>query len=154
MREFFKACNVYCCPETDHAIVASVYNHGGLMAEIPGGASIAKFSDSALLNAAVRTALEACKYKEHFDYFFAKKSDWPAYQASGHKTIKRFEAEFIRLLVKGVNAKNLFYDVTTPEFGQLGMHLTITVNAYTDDHGEAIQYLVKNYLACKAAAIS
>jgi len=151
-REFFKACNVYCRPDADQVIVASVYNHGGLMAEKPGGALIVKYSDSVALNAAVRAALDACEYEEDFNYSDQKKSDWPAFQASGYKTMKRFEADFIRLLVKGTNEKNFFYDVTTPEFGDFGMHLTITVNAYTGNHGEAVQYIVKNYLACKTAA--
>ena len=150
-REFFKACNVYCRPEADQVIVASVFNHGGLMAEKPGGSTIARFSDSAALNAAVRDALEACEYNEQFNYSDQRKSDWPAYQASGYKTMKRFEAEFIRLLVKGVNEKNFFYDVISPEFGEYGLHLTVTVEAYSGDHGQAIQHIVKSYVMCKAA---
>jgi hypothetical protein len=153
-REFFRACNVYCQPDADQVIVAAVYNHGGLMAEMPGGARIVKFSDSPKLHEAVRAALEACEYQKNFNYSDQKKSDWPAYQASGYKTIKRFEAEFIRLLVKGVNEKNFFYDVTTPEFGELGLHLTVTVNAYGGNYGVAIHYIVKNYLACKAVVSS
>jgi hypothetical protein len=82
-REFFKACNVYCRSEADQAIVASVYNHGGLMAEKPGGSSIVKFSDSAALSGAIRAALDACEYEENFNYSDQKKSDWPAYQVSG-----------------------------------------------------------------------
>jgi len=144
-REFFRACNVYCQPDADQVIIAAVYNHGGLMAEKPGGATIVKFSDSARLHEAVRAALEACEYEEDFNYSDHKKSDWPAYRASGYKTIKRFEAEFIRLLVKGVNEKNLYYDVTTPKFGEFGLHLTITVNAYGGNYGEAIQYIVEKY---------
>jgi hypothetical protein len=152
--EFFRACNVYCRPEADQVIVASVYNHGGLMAEKPGGASIVMFSDPAKLHDAVRAALDACEYVENFNYSDQKKSDWPAYQASGYKTVKRFEADFIPLLVKGVNEKNYFYEVTTPEFGEFRLHLALTVNAYDGNYGEAIQYIVKNYLACKAVASS
>jgi hypothetical protein len=152
VREFFRACNVYCQPDADQVIVAAVYNHGGLVAEKPRGATIVKFSDSAKLHEAVRAALDACDYEENFNYSDQKKSDWPAYQASGYKTMKRFEAEFIRLLVKGVNEKNFFYDVTTPEFGELGLRLTITVNACGGNYGEAVQYIVKNFLACKAVA--
>jgi hypothetical protein len=44
--------------------------------------------------------------------------------------------------------------VTTPEFGEFGMHLTITVNAFSGNHGEAVHYIVTNYLACKAAVSS
>jgi hypothetical protein len=153
-REFFRACNVYCRPDADQVIVAAVFNHGGLTAEMPGGTSIVKFSDSPVLHEAVRAALEACKYAENFNYSDVKKSDWPAYQASGYKMIKRFEAEFIRLRVKGVNEKNLFYDVTTPDFGDLGLHLTVTVNPHGGNYGEAIQYLIKNYIACKAVTNS
>jgi hypothetical protein len=153
-REFFRACNVYCQPDADQVIVAAVYNHGGLMAEKPGGTTVAGFSNSVKLHDAVHAALEACEYEENLNYSDQKKSDWPAYQASGYKTMKRFEAEFIRLLVKGANEKNLFYDVTTPEFGQLGLHLTITVNAYGGNYAEAIHYIVKNYLACQAVASS
>ena len=151
-REYFRACNVYCKPDADQVIVAAVYNHGGLMAEKPGHAAIVKFSDLAKLQAAVLAALDACEYEENFNYSDHKRSDWPAYQASGYKTIKRFEAEFIRLLVKGVNEKNLYYDVTTPEFGDLGLHLTVTVNAYGGHYGEAVHYIVKNYLACRVVA--
>jgi hypothetical protein len=150
-REFFKACNVYCRPESDQVIVASVYNHGGLMAEKPGGASIASFSDTSALNSAICASIDGCQYEENFNYFGQKRSDWPAFQASGYKTIKRFEAEFIRLLIKGVNEKNLFYDVASPEFGEFGLHLTITVNPYTENFGEAVQYIIKRYLVCKSA---
>ncbi len=153
-REYFMACNVYCHPDADQAIVAAVYNHGGLMAEIPGGATLVKFSDSPKLHDAVRAAIEACEYDENYNYSDQKKSDWPAYQVSGYKSIKQFETEFIRLLVKGVNENNIFYDVTTPEFGELGLYLTVTVKAYGGNYGEAVHYIVKNYLACKAVASS
>jgi hypothetical protein len=152
--EYFRACNVYCRPDADQVIVASVYNHGGLMAEKQGGASIVKFSDPASLHDAIRAALDACEYDAHFNYSDQKKSDWPAYQASGYKTMKKFEAEFIRLLVKGVNEKNFFYDVTTPEFGELGLHLRVTVNSHGGHYGEAVHYIVKNYVACKAVVRS
>ncbi|HZZ82470.1 MAG TPA: hypothetical protein VFE62_28485 [Gemmataceae bacterium] len=124
------------------------------MVEMPGGASIVKLSDSAKLHEAIRAALESCVYEENFNYSNQQKSDWPAYQASGYKTMKRFETEFIRLLVKGVNEKNLFYHVTTQEFGQFGLHLTVSVYAHGGNHGEAIQYLVKKYVPCKAVAVS
>jgi hypothetical protein len=154
LREFFKACNVYCRPESDQAIIASVFNHGGLMVEKPDGAFIVRFSNATALDTGVRTALDCCEYEENFNYSDQKRSDWPAYQESGYKTIKRFEADFIRLLVKGVNEKNFFYEVTSPEFGNFGLHLTITVDASTGNHGDAIQYIVKSYLACKTAASS
>jgi hypothetical protein len=156
-REFFRACNVYCRPESDQAIVAAVLNHGGLMHEKSGGASEVAFSDASALGRAIRYAIDCCEYGGDFDYSGSKLKDWPAFQASGYKTVKRFEADFIRLLIKGVNEKNFFYDLISPEFGEFGLHLTITVHGYPVDYGYAVQYghavhyLVKEYLVCKAA---
>jgi hypothetical protein len=149
-RNFFRACNVYCRPESDEVIVASVFNHGGPTAEKPGGATITKYSDTSLLSDTVRASLACCEYQEHFDYSHLKPSDWPAYQASGYETINHFETNFIRLGVRAVNDANLFYNVTTPKFGEFGLHLTITINAHEGHYGEAVQYIVKQYLICKA----
>jgi hypothetical protein len=152
MREFFKACNVYCHPESNQAIVAAVYNHGGLTAEKPGGAAVVPLADSHALKHAIQAALDSCEYEENFNYSGLKRTDWPAFQASGYKTVKRFEGEFIRLHMRGVNEKNLLYEVTSPTFGDFGLHLKVIVNASTEAYGEAVQYLVSKYLACKAAA--
>lgn len=150
MRDFFKACNVYCCPETNRAIVASVYNHGGLTAEKPGGASLVPFADSEALEHAIQAALDGCEYEEDFNYSHHKPTDWPAFQSSGYKTIERFEADFIRLELRGVNDKNLFYHITSPEFGDFGLNLSVIVNANIGEYGAAVRYLVSKYLACKA----
>jgi hypothetical protein len=151
MREFFKACNVYCRPESNQAIIAAVYNHGGLTAEKPGGSTVVAFSDSTALKQEIQAALGCCEYEEKFDYSGLKRTDWPAFQASGYKTVKRFEAEFVCLSIRGVNEKNFFYEVCSPEFGAFGLHLKIIVNANTADYGDAVQFLVRNYLTCKAA---
>jgi hypothetical protein len=150
MREFFRACNVYCRPESNQAIVATVYNHGGLTAEKPGGASVVVFSDSPALKRAIQAALDCCEYEENFNYSGLKRTDWPAFQASGCKAVKRFEADFIRLSIRGINDKNFFYDVSSPEFGEFGLHLKIVVNANTAEFGDAVQYIVNKYLVCKA----
>src|SRR4051794_34486291 len=151
MREYFRACNVYCRPETNRAIVAAVYNHGGLTAEKPGGAAAVAFADAEALTRAIQAALDGCEYGGEFDYSGLRRTDWPAFRASGYKVVRRFEADFIRLGVRGVNEKNLFYAVTSPEFGDFGLHLKVTVNAHTAEYGDAVQYLVRTYLACKAA---
>jgi hypothetical protein len=154
MREFFRACNVYCRPESNQVIVAAVYNHGGLTAEMPAGASVFAFSDSDALKRAIQAALDRCEYEEKFNYSGLKPTDWPAFQASGYKTVKRFETEFIPLAIRGVNVKNFFYEVSSPGFGDFGLHLKIVVNANTADYGEGVQYLVGKYPACKAAVES
>ncbi|MBI3407960.1 MAG: hypothetical protein HY040_06345 [Planctomycetes bacterium] len=150
MREYFKACNVYCRPESNQAIVAAVFNHGGMTAEKPGDTSVVAFSDSEALKRTIKAALDRCEYEENCNYLGSKRTDWPAFQASGYKTVKRFEADFIRLDIRGVNEKNFFYEATSPDFGDFGLHLKLIVNANTAEYGEAVQYLVSKYLACTA----
>ncbi|MBW3542971.1 MAG: hypothetical protein KY476_22135, partial [Planctomycetes bacterium] len=107
MREYFRACNVYCRPQSNVAIVAAVYNHGGPTAEMPGGASVVALADSESLKRAIQRALERCEYEENFNYAGLRPTDWPAFQASRCTTVEQFEAEFIRLGIRGVNEKNL-----------------------------------------------
>lgn len=147
-RDFYRACNVYCNPTKDLAIVASVYNHGGLLAEKLGGATILSLSNSEELNKAVQASLACCEYEANFNYSDRKPSDWPAFQVSQYKTIKEFEIDFIRLLVKGVNDKNLFYEIQSQSFGDYGIQLTATINAISEDYGNAIQYVIKEFQAC------
>lgn len=154
VQEYFRACTVYCRPDADQAVVAAVYNHGGPTVEIPGGAALVRFADADVLHAAIHAALAACEYQENFNYSGRKKSDWPAYQASGCRTIRQFEAEFTPLHIRGVNEKNLSYEITTPAFGQFELRLSITVNAFTENYGEAVHSILKNFLACKPAACS
>ncbi len=152
MNEFFKACNVYCCPKANRAIVAATFNHGGLIAEKPGGASLIALSDSSGLNQNIQSALSECEFRESFGYTGRRCTDGPAFQASGFKTVKRFEAEFIYFAVRGVNEKNLFYEVRSPAFGEYGLHLNIVVNADAGEYSEAVHYLLQQYLRCRPAA--
>lgn len=151
MREFPKACNVYCHPEGDRAIVAAVYNHSGLFAEKPNETCVIDFSDGDALNRAIQTAIGNCEFVEDFNYSDLKRSDWPAFQASGYKTVKRFEGDFLQLSIYGANEKNLSYEVTSPEFGDFGLQLRIAIDANSDAFGVAVQFIVRKFIACKAA---
>lgn len=148
-REFVRVCFVYCNPAADQAVVAAVSTQGGVMVEKPGGAKAVKFSDPSGLHETIRAALDVCEDKENFKPS-RKWSGWPAYRASGCKTTKKFEADFIPLLIAGVNEVNDFYYVTTREFGEFGLQLTITFNAYRDDYGDAVRSLVQKFLAFRA----
>ncbi|MFA6959026.1 MAG: hypothetical protein WC538_24400 [Thermoanaerobaculia bacterium] len=149
--ESFRACNVYCHADADKAIVAAVFNHGGLVAEKPGGATTLAFSDLDALEEAVQAALRACEFRLDFDYSESKKSDWPAYQASRYKTMKAFEADFVNLHVRGANASNLIYTITSPSFGEFGLELQACARPSLKEFAEAIHYMVKAFRACEAA---
>lgn len=150
-RGFFRACNVYCHPETDKAIVAAVFNHGGLIAEKPGGSVAIAFSVRTDLEAAVQNALAECEHVLEFDYSKSKPSDWPAYQASRCKTFKAFEADFVRLHIRGVNASNHSYSITTPEFGKFALEMSVNAQPNIDQFADAIHYLLRCYRIAETA---
>lgn len=127
-------------------------DHGGLIAEKPGGASVVALSDSNGLNQDIRSALKECKFRDGFDYTGRKRTEGPAFSASGFKMVKRFEAEFIHFGISGVNEKNLFYAVRSPTFGEYGLYLNIAVNADAGEYSKAVYYLLQQYLRCKPAA--
>lgn len=124
-----------------------MFNHGGATAEKPGEASIIRFSDAQALTNAVKFALQNCEYRESFDYGRQNRVDWPAFQASGYKSVSGFESAFIRLEVRGVNNANLYYDITSPEFARWSMRLTVTVDAASEDFGAAVQFLIEQFQA-------
>lgn len=53
--------------------------------------------------------------------------------------------------MKGVNEKNLFYEITSPEFEDFSLHLRIVFNAKTGDFGETVQHLMRNFSLCRKA---
>jgi hypothetical protein len=148
-REFRRSCNVYCQPKSDQAIIASVYEHGGLTAEKAGGACVFPLADKAALTTGIQAALSQCEYRSHFDYSRRKSTEWPAFLASGLRTVRQFESDFALFGVHGVNQKNFFFEIESPKFGEFGLHLKIIVNANDADFGEAIHYLLDVYRKCK-----
>jgi hypothetical protein len=60
---------------------------------------------SADVGVAFRTAFDAFSVRDR-DLSAAKKSDWPAYIASGMQSMKAFEREYTSILCEGLNASN------------------------------------------------
>ena len=148
--KYIKACNVYCNVDGDSVVVAAVHNYfGSGFDEIPNGSVLLKLSDTAAIDDSVSAALNACEFREEFGDADGDANGWPAFEASGVKTMKQFESAFVRLGIKGTNEKNLSFNITSPTIGKFGLHLNVSVNARDANYGEAIRYIVKQYLACK-----
>jgi len=147
--EFVRACGVFVSSNQDDVLVAEVYNAAGLFTERPAGVSRAPFGDADLLGAAVHRALKACIYLDEIDVSAKKPTDWPAFKASGCKTVRKFEEQYVRVFIAGANQKNLFYTLSAPELARFGLHLEAAVSAYDDpaEMGRAVQYLVRHHLA-------
>jgi hypothetical protein len=144
---FVRVCIVYFSAERDTALVAPMFNHAGLFAEQPGAVGEARAHDDAALGAAVRDALARCAFEPEFNYSGKKRTDWPAYRASGCRSVREFEQRFAPILVQGANASNLVAIVDSPGFGEFELHLQASVpfHAPPADLGRCVRYVWSQY---------
>lgn len=128
--EFVRACSVFVHRErAAPVLVAAVYNHAGLFSEKPGEVGSVPDGDLAALGQQVQFAMTRCTFEPEFNHSTNKLTDWPAFRASGLRTVKRFEREYVRLHVRGANEKNITYAVAGPELGPYGIHVAASVSA-------------------------
>jgi hypothetical protein len=102
---------VYIDRERRMAIVVSVHRNGagGVLVEDGEPRVLTISEDRAELGAALQEALKASTVRPAKNLRDLKRSEWPAYQSSGRKSVKAFEADFIRLDVSGANEANVTY---------------------------------------------
>ena len=114
-RKFRRMSRVYLDETENRAMVSSMFNHGGLFAEKPDGVMLLDDVNAASLGELIIDRMADCAYASMTDYSGHKRSDWPAYQASGIKTIKRFEEEFKSYTLVSANAENIIWLIRSPE---------------------------------------
>jgi hypothetical protein len=142
---FVRWCNAYVNRKTGDVMVARCFNHDGMSAEIPGGTVRLAAPGTAEVGAAVAAALDACVYEETFNYRHTKRSDWPAFQVSGERTMRAFEEKWVRMQIRGANEENETWELIGPEIGSHGLRL-VAVAVPTMDHpnlGRALTYLAE-----------
>jgi hypothetical protein len=73
-----------------------------------------------------------------------KKSDWKAFQASGTKTIKAFETEFVPIFIVAFNESNLLYDAYSTFSEPVEYTLHVTLNpARLDEVRQKLLFLLE-----------
>ena len=83
------------------------------------------------LGAAFRTAFDAFSLRDR-DLSTSKKSDWPAYIASGLSSMKAFEREYTTILCEGLNASNAVVRASRVYPRDPEMALSISFNPLLD----------------------
>jgi hypothetical protein len=126
--EFVRACTVYFSAVHETALVAALFNHGGMFAEQPDGIVVCPRDDVPGLGAAVRAALEACRYEPEFNYRDRKRSDWPAFKRSGCRSIRQFEQDYLPIILRGMNEANLICAAESPPYGPCDLRLLASVS--------------------------
>jgi hypothetical protein len=122
VQPFVRACFVHANPAADRAIVSIVHNVNGGMFVAQRSVAL-RFGDKGALGAAIDMALAQCRAEQEITVRSDEpaprrtRKDDPAFQASGRKTLKAFEQDYIPLTVTGANEFNLIYEVNGPVLG-------------------------------------
>ena len=120
--------HIYLGATVKEAIVAALHhNSAGILFEQDGPAVIADWRQAPGLGVALRFALERFSLQERNlrDY---KKTEWPSYRASNSRSVRKFEATYIRISVQALNEVELFYDAYACPPGEEEISLHVTLN--------------------------
>ena len=110
-RRFAKHARVFASRAGSTLLVVPQHYVGGpgaLMIESPDVVVLERTDDHSPLANAILRALDSTRVLPDQNLRDKKRSDWPAYRASGCRSISKFEAEFIAVNVSGANESNHF----------------------------------------------
>jgi hypothetical protein len=131
-------------------IVAALHqNHAGILFEQDEPIFIEGEPNCDELGDAFRVAFERFSINDK-NLSTAKKSEWPAYLASGCRSVKDFERKFRPIICTSTNASNTVVRATTAHPSHDGIELSVSFNPLLPSPGIGTQLL---HLA-NAAALS
>jgi hypothetical protein len=81
---------------------------------------------------AFRTAIQRFTRKDRNLRDF-KRSDWPAFRASGCRSIQQFENTYHPIFARALNSAELYYEARTKPEGELEIELRVLLNRYASD---------------------
>ena len=125
--------HIYLPHEQGPAIVAPMYgNMESLNYEQEEAITVAEWGDPRVFAAAFRVGIErfTCKDRKLEDF---KRNDWPAFRASGCRSVQQFENAYHAIFAKALNKEELYYEARTRPEGELEIELRVLVNRYASD---------------------
>ena len=125
--------HIYLPHEQRRAIVAPMYgNMESLNYEQEDAIAVDEWANPRVLAAAFRVGIErfSCKDRKLEDF---KRNDWPAFRASGCRSVLQFENAYHPIFAKALNAAELYYETRTRPEGEQEIELRILLNRYASD---------------------
>jgi len=93
-------------------VVPMHYNgRGGVLFEDADALTLHPLPEPEPLGAAVFAATERSQVRPETSHGGWKLTDWPAFKASRARSVKQFEADFIRIHIAGANEANIIYQL-------------------------------------------
>ena len=125
--------HIYLPHEHGPAVVAPMYgNMESLNYEQEEAIPVTDWGDPRVIAAAFRTAIERFSRKDRNLRDF-KRNDWPAFRASGCRSVQEFEGSYHPIFAKALNEAELYYEARTRPEGEHEIELRVLLNRYTSD---------------------
>ena len=93
---------------------------------------VTDWGDPRVIAAAFRTAIERFSRKDRNLRDF-KRNDWPAFRASGCRSVQEFENAYHSIFARALNEAELYYEARTKPEGELEIELRVLLNRYASD---------------------
>jgi hypothetical protein len=125
--------HIYLPHEHGPAIVAPMYgNMESLDYEQEDAIPVSEWGDPRVLAAAFRAAIERFIRRDRNLKDF-KRNDWPAFRASGCRSVQQFESAYHPIFAKALNESELYYEARTRPEGEHEIELRVLLNRYASD---------------------
>jgi len=93
---------------------------------------VPEWGDPRVLAAAFRAAIERFTRRDR-DLKDFKRNDWPAFRASGCRSVQQFENTYHAIFAKALNETELYYEARTRPEGEHEIELRVLLNRYSSD---------------------
>lgn len=137
---------VYMHREQENAVVAGNFKDA-LYYDTDDAVQVCDTTSDIVFGEVVRDRFAACDFRKRTEADKRrKKTEWPAFKASGSKSVAAFERDYIACSIYGVNETNHTARLETQEV-QWGVKLTVLVAVLnTSELGGALKKLKKHFL--------
>jgi hypothetical protein len=132
-------------------IAAAIYdNHESTYYEQEDVAVIEQWRNAETLGMATWGALARFRRKDR-NLYDVKLTDWPAYRASGVRSVKQFEATYLRIHVEALNEAAIIFQASAlpPKESEIALRVTFSKGASDKDVGALLLRLIASCVQWK-----
>jgi hypothetical protein len=142
---------LYAPLEDGPLIAAAIYdNHESACYEQEEAMALEQWRMPEMLGAATRQVLARFCRKDR-NLYGSKHTDWPAFKASRLRSVKQFEASYLRLHVVAVNEAAIIFEASAfpPKESEIALRVTFTKGNSNEEVGALLLRLITSCIQWK-----
>lgn len=129
METYRRHVSVFISRKADKAVIVPMHCHEGVYIEDENVAFTDTPLDPHALGTLIREALMLSQLRSGDGWRSGSPRQWPAFRASGARTVKSFERDYIRISVVGANEANIIWEIEGYPAKDAELRVTASVSA-------------------------